>query len=69
MRGFEVVQQLPFDERRLRQALAALDCGSLEILARGVDVDPVAIARGRQAENEAVIRSANCVAILMGLPH
>jgi hypothetical protein len=42
-RGFEVLQQLPFDERRLRQALAALDCGSLEILVRGVDVDPTAL--------------------------
>ncbi len=42
-RGFEVLQQLPFDERRLRQALAALDCGSLEILVRGVDVDPAGL--------------------------
>jgi THUMP domain-containing protein len=45
MRGFEVVQQLPFDERRLRQALAQLDCGALEILVRGVDVDPTALRR------------------------
>ncbi len=45
MRGFEVVQQLPFDERRLRQALAALDCGALEILVRGVDVEPTALRR------------------------
>jgi hypothetical protein len=44
-RGFEVVQQLPFDERRLRQALAALDCGALEILVRGVDVDPTTLRR------------------------
>jgi hypothetical protein len=46
VRGFEVIEQLAFDERRLRQALAALDCGSLEILVRGVDVDPDAL-RGR----------------------
>jgi len=45
LRGFEVLQQLPFDERRLRQALAALDCGALEILVRGVDVDPDALRR------------------------
>jgi hypothetical protein len=45
MRGFEVVQQLPFDERRLRQVLAALDCGALEILVRGVDVDPTVLRR------------------------
>ena len=42
-RGFEILQQLPFDERRLRQALSALDCGALEILVRGVDVDPTAL--------------------------
>ena len=45
VRGFEVLQQLAFDERRLRQALAALDCGALEILIRGVDVDPDALRR------------------------
>jgi THUMP domain-like len=46
LRGFEVLEQLAFDERRLRQALGALDCGSLEILVRGVEVDPDAL-RGR----------------------
>jgi THUMP domain-like len=45
VRGFEVLQQLPFDERRLRQTLAGLDCGSLEILVRGLDVDPDALRR------------------------
>ncbi len=45
VRGFEVLAQLPFDERRLRQALGALDCGALEILVRGVDVDPDALRR------------------------
>ena len=45
VRGFEVLEQFPFDERRLRQALAALDCGSLEILVRGVDLDPDALRR------------------------
>ena len=45
LRGFEVLDQLPFDERRLRQALGALDCGALEILVRGVDVDPDALRR------------------------
>ncbi len=45
VRGFEVLEQLAFDERRLRQALATLDCGALEILARGVDVDPDALRR------------------------
>jgi hypothetical protein len=45
VRGFEVLERLAFDERRLRQALAALDCGVLEILVRGVEVDPDALRR------------------------
>ena len=45
VRGFEVLEQLAFDERRLRQALAALDCGTLEVLVRGVRVDPDALRR------------------------
>ncbi|OBG40698.1 SAM-dependent methyltransferase [Mycobacterium sp. E3198] len=46
VRGFEVLEQVAFDERRLRRALAALGCGALEILVRGVRVDPDAL-RGR----------------------
>jgi hypothetical protein len=45
VRGFEVLEQLAFDERRLRQALSALHCGALEILVRGVAVDPDALRR------------------------
>ena len=45
VRGFEVLEQLAFDERRLRQALSALDCGALEVLVRGVRVDPDALRR------------------------
>lgn len=45
VRGFEVIQRLAFDERQLRRALSALDCGPLEILARGVRVDPDALRR------------------------
>lgn len=45
VRGFEVLEQLAFDERRLRRALTALDCGALEILIRGVHVDPDALRR------------------------
>ncbi|RAV04515.1 class I SAM-dependent methyltransferase [Mycobacterium colombiense] len=44
-RGFEVLDQLVFDERRLRQALSARDCGSLEVLVRGVRVDPDALRK------------------------
>ncbi|ALG84079.1 THUMP-like domain-containing protein [Gordonia phthalatica] len=39
-RGFRVIDQLGVSEKVLRGALAAHDCGSLEILVRGLDVDP-----------------------------
>lgn len=39
-RGFRVIEQLPMHEKTLRGALAARGCGSLEILVRGLDVDP-----------------------------
>ncbi len=45
VRGFEVLDQLPLREKVLRQALSARNCGSLEILVRGVDVDPDALRR------------------------
>jgi hypothetical protein len=48
VRGFEVIDRVGFDERRLRQALSALDCGSLEILVRGV--------RGSKADPDALRR-------------
>ncbi|MCK0090985.1 class I SAM-dependent methyltransferase [Rhodococcus sp. HNM0563] len=40
VRGFRILEQLKYSEKNLRQALARLDCGSAEILVRGVDVDP-----------------------------
>jgi len=43
VRGFEVIEQVDFRERVLRQAVAAHDVGALEILVRGVDVDPDAL--------------------------
>ncbi|GAB20815.1 hypothetical protein GOEFS_132_00460 [Gordonia effusa NBRC 100432] len=39
-RGFRVIEQVGVAERALRTALATLDCGTLEILVRGLDVDP-----------------------------
>lgn len=44
-RGFEVLDALAYSEKGLRQALSAFDCGALEILVRGVDVDPDALRR------------------------
>lgn len=45
VRGFEILDRLPLREKVLRQAIAAHDCGPLEILVRGVDVDPDALRR------------------------
>lgn len=45
VRGFEILDQLPLREKVLRQALSAHDCGAVEILVRGVDVDPDALRR------------------------
>ncbi|MFT3661622.1 MAG: class I SAM-dependent methyltransferase [Gordonia sp. (in: high G+C Gram-positive bacteria)] len=39
-RGFRVIERLPVHEKTLRGALAARGCGSLEILVRGVEVEP-----------------------------
>ncbi|MCW2512512.1 MAG: hypothetical protein JWR11_1554 [Mycobacterium sp.] len=40
VRGFEVLAELGFTERALRQELSARDVGACEILVRGVSVDP-----------------------------
>ncbi|ORW11651.1 SAM-dependent methyltransferase [Mycolicibacter longobardus] len=48
VRGFEVLESLAYSEKRLRQALAAHDCGALEILVRGVrdvQADPDGLRR------------------------
>ena len=45
VRGFEILDRLPMREKALRQTLSAMDCGALEILVRGVDVDPDALRR------------------------
>ncbi|PKV80314.1 THUMP-like domain-containing protein [Nocardia fluminea] len=45
MRGFRVEDRFELREKTLRQELARRDCGSLEILIRGVDVDPDALRK------------------------
>lgn len=45
VRGFEVLDELPMREKALRQALSGRDCGALEILIRGVDIDPDVLRR------------------------
>ena len=45
LRGFEVLDEVGFSEKRLRQALSAYDASTVEILVRGVDVDPDALRK------------------------
>jgi hypothetical protein len=61
VRGFEVLDEIGYSERRLRQALSARDVGVAEILVRGVDVDPDALRqrlrlRGRTQASVVVTR-------------
>lgn len=41
--GFRVLDRIKFSEKTLRQALASRGCGSVEILVRGVDIDPAVL--------------------------
>ncbi|MEV0684325.1 class I SAM-dependent methyltransferase [Nocardia sp. NPDC050378] len=45
MRGFHIEDRFDLREKTLRQELARRDCGSLEILVRGVDIDPDALRK------------------------
>lgn len=61
MQGYRVLDSLPYSEKRLRQALAARDCGSVEITVRGIDVDPAVLRtrlklRGRVALSVVITR-------------
>lgn len=44
-RGFRVIERLDYREKTLRAALRLHDCGPLEIMVRGVDVDPDKLRR------------------------
>lgn len=44
-RGFRVIEQVTVSDKALRKQLHALDCGTLEILVRGLDVDPDALRK------------------------
>ncbi|WP_067826742.1 class I SAM-dependent methyltransferase [Nocardia inohanensis] len=43
MRGFRILDRMDFREKPLRAELHRRDCGPLEILTRGVDLDPDAL--------------------------
>lgn len=43
IRGFRILARVDYREKTLRAELSRRDCGALEVLARGVDVDPDAL--------------------------
>ncbi|KAF0846578.1 THUMP-like domain-containing protein [Nocardia caishijiensis] len=45
MRGFRIEDRFDLREKTLRQELSRRDCGALEILVRGVDIDPDALRK------------------------
>lgn len=45
MRGFRVEDRFELREKTLRQELSRRDCGALEILIRGIDIDPDALRK------------------------
>ncbi|MFE7723017.1 class I SAM-dependent methyltransferase [Nocardia rhizosphaerihabitans] len=45
MRGFRIEDRFELREKTLRQELSRRDCGALEILIRGVDIDPDALRK------------------------
>lgn len=51
--GFEVLEQVPL--KKVRAALAARDCGSAEILVRGVDANPDALRKGWKLRGSAAL--------------
>ncbi|MFD5180194.1 class I SAM-dependent methyltransferase [Nocardia sp. NPDC058379] len=45
LRGFRIEDRFELREKTLRQELSRRDCGSLEILVRGIDLDPDALRK------------------------
>ncbi|MFB7875581.1 class I SAM-dependent methyltransferase [Nocardia sp. NPDC056064] len=45
VRGFHIEDRFDLREKTLRQELSRRDCGSLEILVRGIDLDPDALRK------------------------
>ncbi|GAB4584216.1 THUMP-like domain-containing protein [Nocardia sp. IFM 10818] len=61
VRGFHILDRMDFREKPLRAELHRRDCGPLEILTRGVDIDPDALRaklkpRGKQPYTLVVTR-------------
>ncbi|WP_433565358.1 THUMP-like domain-containing protein [Nocardia sp. CA-151230] len=70
VRGFRVLDRMEFREKPLRAELHRRDCGPLEILARGVDIDPDALRarlkpRGSQPHTLVVTRIGRAATVFL----
>ncbi|WP_228003058.1 THUMP-like domain-containing protein [Nocardia australiensis] len=73
-RGFRIVERLEFREKSLRAQLRKHDCGALEILVRGVDIDPDQLRRklkpnGSQPYSLVITRIGRTAAVFLCTAH
>ena len=74
VRGFRVLSHGRYSERSLRTELARLDCGSVEILVRAVEVDPAVLRprlklRGSRALTVVLTRIGDTPTAFVCTPH
>ncbi|WP_040797588.1 THUMP-like domain-containing protein [Nocardia higoensis] len=74
VRGFRVEDRMELREKTLRQELARRDCGALEILVRGVDIDPDALRkklklRGAKPYSLVITRIGRAAAVFLCTAH
>ncbi|MFB7717514.1 class I SAM-dependent methyltransferase [Nocardia sp. NPDC056100] len=70
MRGFRILDRMEFREKPLRAELHRRDCGPLEILTRGVDLDPDALRaklkpRGKQPHSLVITRIGKTATVFL----
>ncbi|MRH89004.1 class I SAM-dependent methyltransferase [Nocardia sp. SYP-A9097] len=70
MRGFRILDRMDFREKPLRAELHRRDCGPLEILTRGVDLDPDALRaklkpRGTQPHSLVITRIGKTATVFL----
>ncbi|WP_327144607.1 class I SAM-dependent methyltransferase [Nocardia sp. NBC_01327] len=70
VRGFRILDRMDFREKPLRAELHRRDCGPLEILTRGVDLDPDALRarlkpRGKQPHTLVVTRVGSAATVFL----
>ncbi|NKY27911.1 class I SAM-dependent methyltransferase [Nocardia gamkensis] len=70
VRGFRILDRMDFREKSLRAELHRRDCGPLEILTRGVDIDPDALRsrlklRGTQPHTLVITRIGRAATVFL----